>query len=107
MFNANLRIYELDKSRPIWRKHWQEVEIIGETSRSWLLGSPWRPLKLSKASFRSGACPAGWARSWADVENLAWVHENRHRIAEHLHRVQDPKVLRDVAKLINYQEKTE
>jgi hypothetical protein len=100
-FDENRRVYPPGGSAfssPIWREHWRREEVVGETSRSWLVGRG-RPIKLPK----KGPLPRGWARNEAEVDENCWEHEHRHRIQQHLNWV-DAGVLRQIAKLINYPE---
>jgi len=89
----------------IWRRHWLPEEVIGETSRSWLVGSRHNPVKLAKAAFRDGACPVGWARSEEQIAKLEWVHDNQRRIADHIGRMRGDHydVLVEVARLVGYE----
>lgn len=82
-------------SAPIYREHWREIEITGETRISWI--TPW------------GKCPKrggrGWALTAAEVDNDVWDHDNRRAIAcliESRHKV-STTTLREVAKLIGHE----
>jgi hypothetical protein len=69
--------------------------IRGETSRSWISGTPYRTVRISKKVFQF--CTP------QDVEEERWAWRNRYNIAQ---RVQygtcDPAVLRKIADLIGY-----
>lgn len=104
---------------PVWRLRdrwtanasgrWEALAVIGETSRSFIVGvagSTHELAKLSKAVLRDGACPDGWAISEEQVERDAWVHEHAYRITELAGRVADYETLREIAALINYDDKT-
>jgi hypothetical protein len=41
VFDVNRRVYP-------YRKHWVKHLIIGQTSRSWLIGPTWKPTKIPK-----------------------------------------------------------
>lgn len=111
-FDINKREYKRDArgrsyGGPIWREHWRPVEVVGETSRSWLVGYVHSPTKVPKKDFENGACPSGWARSMEQIERLEWVDVHRHRIAEKVRSVSDDEVLHAVARLIGYDENEE
>lgn len=107
-FDENRRVYPDTDSwsrGPIWSEHWREVEVVGETKRSWLVGTDWRPLKLPKAAFRNGACPRGWARERHQIVELAWVNRHRSRIGQLVAACQDAVTLREIARLVGYEDK--
>lgn len=60
----------------IEREYWKQDKVVGETSRSWIIGE-WRQIKLPK----KGPCN-GYAFSQAEVDQLSYVRENRYRISE-------------------------
>lgn len=107
-FDENRRHYKLDErgrsvGGPIWRDHWVEETVVGETSRSWLVGSGW-PIKLTKAAFRDGQCPRGWARSEQYIDELAWIHEHKSRIVQRItYGEVSYESLRRIAEIVGYE----
>lgn len=82
VYNCNCRVYAKDASGrstggPIYRAHWEEKKIIGETSRSWIIGrGTWDELKVPKKGPHHGLC-----FSMDEVEDMCWVNDHRHKIA--------------------------
>lgn len=100
VFDINIRKYRKDENGrsfggPIWREHWRQQEIVGETSRSWITNFGAKILK-------SGA--KGVAFSVEEVEREAFVQENRHLIAAGVRDVKDYGLLKKIADLIGYKE---
>lgn len=99
-FDVNRRVYVKGKPGPVWREHWEPLEVIGETRVSWVVGTSaedtWGAHKVPKAAFRDGACPIGWALSEEHITDLAWAEEYRHKLADRVRRCHDTKVLRAV-----------
>lgn len=104
IFDDNHRVYQKGKLGPVWREKWRKRLIIGETSRSWLVGcsmnSPY-PTKISKKGPHHGV-----AFSESEIDEAAYIEENRYRISEAVRYVRDANVLRKVAELIGYKEPT-
>lgn len=102
-FDINRRVYERKPGkkyggRIIYREHWQELSITGETSRSWLVqrfSGDRSPLKVPKKGAHRG-----WAFSKEEVEMDVFLNEAMPKIRDRLswtHR-EDPQVLLRVAK---------
>jgi hypothetical protein len=119
IFQPEHRVYQQDENgrsfgAPIWREHWREHFVIGETSRSWLIG--WRKysapgmyvLKLPKSSSDRISCAGGRsatvAFSQAEIDEREWVHDHCHYIANQV-KYLDYATLRKIAELIGYEEK--
>lgn len=107
MFDINHRVYSAPQPGRlygviIWREHWRQMEVVGETRVSWLVGWPGSAAtrrdvgRLPKSAFRDGKCPRGWALSAEHIDELAWAEEHRHKLADRVHRCDDPRVLRAV-----------
>ncbi len=101
-FDINHRIYHppepgriYSSGGPIWRKHWREVKVTGETSRSWVLENG---RKIPKV----GALPHGYAFTEAEIDDLEWVKVHALRISEEVRRCDDHATLRQIAVLIGY-----
>lgn len=98
VFDINVRKYRKDENGrsfggPIWREHWRQQEIVGETRRSWITNCG---TKIPK----SGA--NGVAFSLEEIEREAFIQENRHRIADGVRGVKDYDLLKKIADLIGY-----
>lgn len=94
VFEENRRVYSRDdKGRsigPIWREHWVKVEIVGETSRSWITSGG---RKISK----SGGL--GIAFSQEDIGRAALV-EKRWMIADAVNDCKNVCLLQQVAEIL-------
>jgi hypothetical protein len=106
LFDGNRRIYRKDRlvsSSPIYREHFVERLIVGETRVSWIVGmsadTPWTHAKYPK-KFNPHR------RFWrADqIDAAVWAHDNRYEISQEIQRI-DEDLLRKVADLIGYKEK--
>jgi hypothetical protein len=102
VFNSNNRVYRKDhKGRviggPIWEKHWEPRKIIGETSRSWLIEPEWLKQKVPKKN----ASPRGFAFSREEIEERAFVMENRYPISDIVRQVESAPVLRAIVKILD------
>jgi|LakMenE01Jun11ns_1017448.scaffolds.fasta_scaffold9240665_1 hypothetical protein len=106
VFDINRRVYpvkapgEISRS-PIYREHWAKREIIGETTRSWLIGSTRWPVKVPKR----GADHRRFLFNEKDVDDDVWANDHRYRI-ERLIQTLSPEKLRQVAELIGYEAAT-
>jgi hypothetical protein len=111
MFDANRRRYKLCANGPIWREHWVERQIIGETRVSWLVDYPGETKpgvlthKLPKSAFLRGGRPSLWARSLRQIEQAEWLHDHHYNLGLAVGRCNDYAILREVARLIGYDEK--
>jgi len=104
-FDVNRRVYQKTSDgrsfgSPIWREHWVKREVIGETSRSWLVGYKHRPEKLPK----SGKWPNDWVLSESEINDREWVEDHRHRVSNAVYACYDAAKLRKIAELIGYEE---
>lgn len=107
-FDENRRVYARDKDgkcygSPIWREHWVEVEILGETSVSWLVGGSYlkdwpnaekRADKLPKRNF-----PGKYAVSEEEIDKRAFV-EDRYRLAKMVDACHDYDTLKKVEAIL-------
>lgn len=100
-FDQSHRVYARDAKGkaiggPIWREHWVPLEIVGETSRSWLVGHEWarknpeRATKIAKAAW-----PANLAVSQEDIDRRAFV-ETRHGLARTVENCRDYDTLKTI-----------
>jgi hypothetical protein len=98
-FDGNYRVYAknergLSTGGPIYREHWRPVQIVGETSRSWVTSYNGKAPKKGLHH--------GWAFTPEEVEDDIWFKDHRHKIRDRIDRL-DVKTLRAVAALIGYQ----
>ena len=98
-FDINRRVYGQNKAAPIWREHWREMVIIGETRRSWLVGYSGSTSTHDKIP-KNDVNPRLWAFSSADISRRAWVNDNCHRIAEAVRRCNDCDTLSKIDALL-------
>ena len=106
VFDESRRIYPKKEpgqfsGSPIYREHWVKREIIGETTRSWLIGSTRWPVKVSKR----GADHRRFLFSEKDVDDDVWANDHRYQI-QRLISTLSPEKLRQVAELIGYEATT-
>lgn len=108
IFDFNHRVYPKDNKNfcygPIYREHFVERQILGETSRSWLVG------------FRGGdvtsRCTGKYAKkdcmglyTLKQVQEACYKHENAYKIAKLVEKV-DYTTLKAIASIIGYKEDT-
>lgn len=99
VFNINRREYRRDEKgrsygAPIWRSHWEEQEVVSETSRSWV--TRWG-VKVPKKGGR------GIAFSEEEIEQHGYVERHKHKIGHAISRIDDYILLKRVADLIGYE----
>lgn len=104
-FDSNHRVYRKDAKghstgSPIYREHWREIKVIGETSRSWLVGVDWHPDKIAKKDLAAGELH-GYCLTLEEVEKRSFVADNRHHISNIVSGLTYDK-LKAVADLIGY-----
>ena len=102
VFDKNHRVYENERAGrklgggPIYLEYFVPREIIGETSRSWLLEPKWAPDKINKKTL------VGIYASEREVDEAVWIYENGGRIGTQVGRLQDYDKLQVIAKLVGY-----
>ena len=101
-FDSNRRVYSkpgFGGGGPIYRKHYQQETIVGETSLSWLVGEP--PTKVNKKTL---ACRTeygfGGYFTKSAMEDRIWIRENRPALIRVIEYSHDADLLRAVAKLV-------
>lgn len=99
-FDPNRRVYPpAPKGKlwasggPIYREHWHEVEITGETSRSWLTAYG----KVPKSGEHRG-----FAFTIKEVEDDCWLQAHRYQISRAVEQCTSPELLREIAFLLNF-----
>jgi hypothetical protein len=99
IFNQNYRVYKKDKNgmsigSPIWIEHWRKHEIIGETSRSWLIR--YSNVKIPK---KGGT---GIVFDELELDKLTYMHNHSRSISERV-LVLDYEKLKLVAGIVGYE----
>jgi len=103
-FDSNRRVYRsgvgLSGGGPIYREHYQQETIVGETPLSWLVGaSP--PTKVNKKTL---ACRTeygfGGYFTKSAMEDRIWINENRPALIRALEYSHDADLLRAVDRLV-------
>lgn len=102
-FDENRRRYTKPRGEgkifgePIYKAHWDEVQIVGENRVSWLLGHGERPIWKAP---KKGPHP-GFAFEYSEVLDDCLVND-RHKIAHLVQSCRDAATLRKVAELIGW-----
>ena len=97
VFDINKRVYRRDENGkpigggPIWREHWRETKIVGETKVSWI--TEWGK-KIPKKGGR-GIC-----FSERELDEAAWVQENRVRLSNAVMSLSDFATLKAVSEIL-------
>ena len=94
MYDAPRTIYYRRKGAHGWP---QRSTFFGETSRSYLYGSKWRPEKLAKATID--------LTTEEEYRNARFALDHSREIARLMMGVRDPAILRQIAALVGYVEK--
>ncbi len=104
VFDEGRRIYTNGLATPVWREHWRPVKIAVETSRSWVLETPvWFGKDVTRIP-KHGPSPWWVMFTQEQVDDAVWVHNHRHKIGEAIRYVDDPAILKQVARLVGYSE---
>lgn len=101
VFDQNCRVYKRDargisSGTPIYRLHWVEQEVTGETSRSWIIGRGYAERKVPKKGE-----PQGVLFSLEEVERDTWKNDHTHKISEAVRRASYEQ-LKAIAEILNY-----
>lgn len=101
IFDINRRVYDRDErgmatGGPIWRCHWKEVEIVGETRVSWIT-------KYGRKVPKAGG--AGIAFSEDEIDKAAYVHDNRSKISSAVMMCRDYETMKKIAEMLNVEVK--
>lgn len=100
-FDVNCREYQKGPDGrsyggPIYRAHWRECTIEGETSRSWLIGK-YRPEKVPKQGTHRG-----WAFTFEEVDDNCWIHDHRYGVSRAVNECRDATKLRAIAEIVGW-----
>jgi len=90
-FNENRRVYDNSQYGPIWREHWCETKITGETRVSWI--TPHFKINKRKPSHLI-------AFSQEEIDRHEWVYKNRHFISVKVGSCLDFETLKQIEKLL-------
>lgn len=82
---------------------WEEHTIIGETRVSWIVSPDWAKHKIPKNPKKQ---VYGWAYSEAECKEWDWVKHNAYWIADTVSHIHDHDLLREIARLIDYKERS-
>ena len=104
VFDGNRRVYERDdngrrEGGPIWIKHWVSAKVVGETSRSFVVGRGYGEFKLPK----NGTRPKLRVAFSEEEVGFYALLERRRAIADMLSRCEDPEVVRGCAQLLGFE----
>ncbi len=83
-----------------WRDLWEPRKVTAVTSRSWVVGDGFWATKVPKAGPYNDVC-----FTEAEIDDLAYVQNNRFRIGDAVKGCRDTAVLRQIAALIGYVER--
>lgn len=100
IFDQNRRVYEKGSSGPpIYREHYRETTIDGETRTSWIVG----PYKFDKATLRLRGDSPGVSRmvlTREAVEDDIYCNDHRWKIRERLMNATATQ-LREIAAILD------
>jgi hypothetical protein len=104
IFNMNHREYSKDTrghayGPPIYRAHFVEREIIGETRVSWILNTGEKINKKQIGNPSSTGLQV-WV-SEADVDATVYVHDNASKIADKVRSCRNPDLLKRIEELVD------
>ncbi len=101
VFDINHRVYEKPlegrlwaSGGPIYRSHFVEHKIEGETSRSWIARYGTKYSKKER--------PHGVFITLEEVEDNCWLNGHRHKVASLVGNCQDAAIIRAIAELVGY-----
>lgn len=110
VFEINRRVYPRGEkglhSAPIYREHFMPYEVIGQTSRSWLIGASGGH-EICKVSIKD---PFGKQRGdgapriydEAGVDDMCWLNDHRYKLMRKIEYQATPAQLREIAKIVGY-----
>jgi len=102
VWDENSRVYDRETKRIIWRKHYRQTRITGETSRSYVL---FGGKKLNKKALDGGELWPKVCRSEEEIDRAEWADVHRYRIARRLqHENFSYETLRQIAALVGYED---
>lgn len=93
--DVNSRVYTRRNGGPDYRHQFVPREVVGETSRSWLVGWSHRYGKHPKADPQ-------WLFGLEDVEDAIWRNQHAYRIGQHVGSIRDVDLLRKIAEITGF-----
>jgi hypothetical protein len=90
-FNPSRRRYALGSSAPIYAEHFEQQEIVGETSRSWIVG--YTQAKYPKAN------PVGLYTDKQKADDI-YIADNAIRLSRLVRDCKNAAALRKIAEII-------
>lgn len=106
-YDSNSRHYDEDR-KIIRRKCYVETTISGQTSRSWVVGPSYNSFKIPKKDpWGHHGGELGFVKRLFTAEMVdqqIWMKDNRYEIERKLNSASF-KQLKEVAKILNYEEK--
>lgn len=97
VFDNNRRVYVDRNSGPVWREHWRKLTIVSETNRSWVSNLGWKIPKKNT--------PKSFAFSEEEIDNLEWIHDNAHKLADIVRHCQDFDKLKKIEAILKEEDK--
>jgi hypothetical protein len=94
--------FDMNASK-VGRGLYKKEKIIGETTRSWLVGGKFAPMRVSKKTFISKDPHYGdtqWFASEQEGKDREWVSANKYRISDKVKFVRDAKILKKIDEMI-------
>lgn len=106
VYDENHRVYKRDENGracggPIWREHWRPMEIVGETSRSWLIGMPGLHPKWADKVPKRNFPPPNVATSQDQIDRREFVIESRYHLSRRVAECSDYETLKGVSDLLD------
>ena len=98
------RRYDRNREATQPRERFRPHIIMGETTRSWIVGHAWEGKKFPK-NCANTKMRRGYLISEQEVDDMIWSSEHRYRVARAVEYTDIP-TLRKIAAMIGYNEET-
>lgn len=112
VYDQNLRVYrrspETGKAigSPVYRESFRKFEITSESKTSWVVGRRDNDRVIAKIS-KNGMSSGGiMAFSEQELDDLCFINDNRHQISHHISTIIDATVLREVARVSGFTQRS-
>lgn len=86
----------------IWDYQGEPYVIVGETSRSWIVGPGWKPTKVPKKEDRTLGIHQQWFFDKQTCDDTIFLRRHVYAISKMVERLKDPAALREVARLVGW-----
>ena len=100
IFDINHRVYESGDSTPVFRKHFVECYIIGETTQSWILAPSMDWSINFGIKYKKKNPIKEIYESQEEIDNACWINDNRYNLSEKIHRCNNYEILSKINKLL-------